>query len=144
MNSEAPQHFPTDADIDQALASLPRLREDLAWLAHQVGHSAGGGLTWVHAISERSSTSTPEHVLFFAARAFLGTATPDPRPFTDVLATEDDTVTLQYRWLVGDEPNAAPAGVGSVRYQLAHHENGEPFIRVLDEAPYPPLEEFYA
>lgn len=144
MNSEAPQHFPTDVDIDQALASLPRLREDLAWLAHKVGHSAGGGLTWVHAISEQSSTSTPEHVLFFASRAFLGTATPAPRPFTAVIGTEDDTVTLQYRWLTGDEPNVAPAGAGTVRYQLSHRANGEPFITALDEAPYPPLEEFYA
>lgn len=144
MNSEAAHHFPTDVDIDKALASLPRLQEDLAWLRWRVGQSAGGGLTWVHAIPARASSSTPDHLLFFAADAYLGTATPEPRPFTEVIGSEDDTVTVQYRWLVGDEPNAAPAGLGTVRYQLTHRDNGEPSITALDEAPYPPLEEFFA
>lgn len=142
MNSEAPQHFPTGLDIDQAIAALPRLAPDLAWVGSDRGNSAAGGLTWVRAIVEQGSTSSPEHVLFFAGRGFLGTATPEPHPFTQVIGTVDDTVTLQYRWLVGEEPNSAPAGIGTVRYQLTHRHNGEPTVTALDEAPYPPLEPF--
>ncbi|MDM2402140.1 LppP/LprE family lipoprotein [Mycobacteroides abscessus] len=144
MNSQAGHHFPTAGDIDKALTTLPRLRDDLVWVAADRGHSAAGGLTWVRAIIERGSTSSPEHVLFFAGRGFLGTATPEPHPFTQVVSTDGDTVTVQYRWLLGEEPNSAPAGVGTVRYQLTNRANGEPTVTALDQAPYPPLEEFYA
>ncbi|SKH88179.1 LppP/LprE family lipoprotein [Mycobacteroides abscessus] len=144
MNSQAGQHFPTAADIEKALTALPRCHDELAWVAADRGQSAAGGLTWVRAIIERGSTSSPEHVLFFAGRGFLGTATPDPHPFTQVVSTDGDTVTVQYRWLVGEEPNSAPGGVGAVRYQLTHRDNGEPAMTALDEAPYPPLEEFFA
>jgi hypothetical protein len=142
MNSQAGQHFPTNSDIYKALTALPRLYDDTAWMATDLGHTAAGGLTWVHAAIERGSTSSPEHVLFFAGQGFLGTATPEPHPFTQVVGTDDDTVTVQYRWLIGEEPNSTPAGVGTVRYQLTNRDNGEPTVTALDEAPYPPLEPF--
>jgi len=35
-----------------------------------------------------------------------------------VLASDQDTVTVQYQWQVGNQPPRCPNGIGTVRYQI--------------------------
>lgn len=128
-----PSERPSPADVQAAMAGLPRLRDDLAWSQYAEGASEAGNLVWVHAIVAEGSASTPEHLLLFKGRTYLGTATQEPRPYTRVLSTNGDTITVEYCWIVGDEPSAAPAGVGTVRYQLTD----EGTVTALDKAPWP-------
>lgn len=123
----------TDADVSAVLATLPRLREDLEWTVGQRGGSKSGRLVWVRAVIPQGTVSTPDHLLLFDGRTYLGTATAEPRPYTRVIADGDDTVTVEYRWIVADEPFAAPAGRGTVRYQLT----ADGTLTALDPPPWP-------
>lgn len=127
---------PTPEDIQAALDTLPRLREDLVWIADAGDVLPEGGLAWVHAILAEGSASSPEHLLLFRGRQYLGTATEEPQAYTTIIGSEGNTITVQYRWLVDDEPSSEPAGVGTVRYRISDT------ITALDSAPWPATE-FY-
>lgn len=127
---------PSPEDIQAALDTLPRLRDDLVWIADAGDVVPGSELAWVHAILAEGSASSPEHLLLFRGRRYLGTATEQPQAYTKVIGTSVDTITVQYRWLIADEPSSAPAGVGTVRYQISDT------IAALDPAPWP-AREFY-
>ncbi|NKY89517.1 LppP/LprE family lipoprotein [Nocardia veterana] len=67
-------------------------------------------LLWMTAQTPRGTASSPEHVLFFHDNTYLGTAAAKPTAFTSVTGSTDTSVTVQYRWIAGDEPNCCPAG----------------------------------
>lgn len=125
---------PTPEDIQAALDTLPRLREDLVWIADAGDVLPEGQLAWVHVILAEGSASSPEHLLLFRGRQYLGTATEEPQAYTTIIGAEGNTITVQYRWLVDDEPSSEPAGVGTVRYQINET------ITALDAAPWPDCE----
>ncbi|WP_157680471.1 LppP/LprE family lipoprotein [Mycobacterium dioxanotrophicus] len=118
---------------DAAVAGLESLwgDPDLTWTAGQRGGS--GDLTWVLAVIAQGTVSTPEHLLLFHRGVFVGTATEEPRPYTRVTDVTDDVVTVQYRWIIDEEPFAAPAGSGTVRYRV--NVDG---VTALDPPPWPP------
>ncbi|MEU2251926.1 LppP/LprE family lipoprotein [Nocardia xishanensis] len=68
-----------------------------------------GQLLWVSAAGG-ASAGAPIHVLFFHDGKYLGTATSEPYAFTYVAGSNGNSVTVQYKWLVADEPFAAPQG----------------------------------
>ncbi|MBU8817551.1 LppP/LprE family lipoprotein [Mycolicibacterium goodii] len=120
------------SEVDVAVAGLERLREDLEWRVSEAGGPTVAGVSWAHAIVPEGTVSTPDHVLLFCDGRLVGTATAEPRPYTRVVAASGDTVTVEYRWIVGDEPLAAPAGSAKVRYQVT--ADG---VTPLDPVPWP-------
>ncbi|MGY0500999.1 LppP/LprE family lipoprotein [Nocardia sp. FBN12] len=93
--------------VQNALASLTG-----SWVAGQASADQPGNcgeLLWVRAIGGNSA-GAPIHVLFFHNGKYLGTGTSEPYAFTTVVGSSSTAVTVEYRWLAGDEPFAAPQG----------------------------------
>lgn len=133
-----PSHvaFGAGLDVAAAEAAVSGLEPlwgdpDLTWAIGQ--HGGSGDVAWVLAVIAQGSVSSPEHLLVFRNGDFVGTVTEEPRPYTRVLDIVGDVVTVEYRWILGEEPFAAPAGVGTVRYEVT-----EGAVRPLDPAPWPP------
>ncbi|MGI5216695.1 LppP/LprE family lipoprotein [Nocardia sp. CA-290969] len=97
--------------------SAPGVQEAVAglgdgWVADQASADRPGDcgqLLWVRAVGGNSA-GAPIHVLFFHDGTYLGTATSEPYAFTHVAGSSDTAVTVEYKWLVADEPFAAPQG----------------------------------
>lgn len=108
----------TDSSIREALQLLPPLF-GRSWV---LGASGGHGeVAWAQAVIPQGSVSTPDHLLLFYRGGYVGTATEGPVPYTRVLAVDGDVVTVEYRWITGEEPLADPAGVGTVQYRVSPH-----------------------
>ncbi|MFC9898054.1 LppP/LprE family lipoprotein [Nocardia sp. NPDC127579] len=98
---------PESTGVQNALAGLGD-----RWIAQQTSRSQPGScaeLLWVRAVGGNSA-GAPIHLLFFHDGKYLGTATSEAYAFTQVTADSADTVTVEYRWLAGDEPFADPQG----------------------------------
>ena len=108
---------PSPAAVQQAIAGLPQ-SGGAPWVERSRGHSGDCALSWVEVTTDKATASTPAQVLFFGRDTFLGTPTPEPKPYITVVASGKNNVTVQYQWRQGDEPNCCPTGIGSVRFQL--------------------------
>ncbi|WP_169811126.1 LppP/LprE family lipoprotein [Nocardia amamiensis] len=98
---------PTSAGVQSALAGLGN-----GWVAEHASADRPGSceqLLWVRAAGGISA-GAPIHVLFFHDGKYLGTATSEPYAFTHVAGSNGNSVTVEYKWLVADEPFAAPQG----------------------------------
>lgn len=104
--------------VTNAVDTLPRYFPDDPWTVYKIGDKCAS-FTWVAATaSDRATASTPNHYLFFADGRYLGTATYDPHSFTFVSGQSADTITIGYRWLIGDDAFADPTGGPAlIRYQ---------------------------
>ncbi|MEV0549339.1 LppP/LprE family lipoprotein [Nocardia salmonicida] len=98
---------PASTGVQNALASL-----EGNWVAGQASTDQPGScgqLLYVRAIGGNSA-GAPIHILFFRNGKYLGTGTSEPYAFTTVVGSSNNAVTVDYRWLAGDEPFAAPQG----------------------------------
>ncbi|MEV0027796.1 LppP/LprE family lipoprotein [Nocardia sp. NPDC050793] len=98
---------PASAGVRAALAGLGE-----GWVATQASANQPGSceqLLWVRAVGGNSA-GAPIHVLFFYDGKYLGPATSEPYAFTHVAGSNGNSVSVAYRWLVADEPFAAPQG----------------------------------
>ncbi|MEV0767912.1 MULTISPECIES: LppP/LprE family lipoprotein [Nocardia] len=98
---------PASTGVQNALASL-----EGSWVAGQASTDQPGScgqLLYVRAIGGNSA-GAPIHILFFRNGKYLGTGTSEPYAFTTVVGSSNNAVTVDYRWLAGDEPFAAPQG----------------------------------
>ncbi|MFE5477256.1 LppP/LprE family lipoprotein [Nocardia sp. NPDC056541] len=98
---------PASTGVQNALASL-----EGSWVAGQASSDQPGScgqLLYVRAIGGNSA-GAPIHLLFFRNGKYLGTGTSEPYAFTTVVGSSNNAVTVDYRWLAGDEPFAAPQG----------------------------------
>ncbi|MFF0530057.1 LppP/LprE family lipoprotein [Nocardia amikacinitolerans] len=98
---------PASAGVRAALAGLGE-----GWVATQASADQPGScgqLLWVRAVGGNSA-GAPIHVMFFHDGRYLGTATSEPYAFTHVAGSNGNSVSVGYRWLVADEPFAAPQG----------------------------------
>jgi LppP/LprE lipoprotein len=124
---------PTDAPaadtVTAAITGLPRLN-GATWREIGRGHTKDCRLYWVQ-VSAGTDSTAPQHVLLFDRNTPLGTATPNPRPYTTVLAMGRSTMTVQYQWRQGADQPCCPTGIAQVRYQL--DENGQ--LKALDAIP---------
>jgi LppP/LprE lipoprotein len=121
---------PASATVSTAIASLPLPPGGASWRQVGSGHATNCRLYWVQ-VSGGSAVDALQHVLFFDHNTYVGTATPNPRPYTTVVRSNVDTVTVQYQWQqANDEPNR-PTGIGVVRYRLG--SDGK--IQALDPLP---------
>ena len=73
--------------------------------------------------------SPPGQVLFCDHDALIGTPTPGPRPYVNVV-TSGDTVSVQNQWKQGNDQPCCPTGIGTVRLQPADGK-----LKALDPVP---------
>jgi hypothetical protein len=110
---------PRAQTVQQAISGVWELTADVPWVEKGRGHTTDCRLYWVQIGVADATSSTPGQLLFFDHDNPLGTATPDPRPYTTVLSSGKDLVTVQYQWVVGNDAPCCPRGVGTVRFQIA-------------------------
>ncbi|MEV4155905.1 LppP/LprE family lipoprotein [Nocardia salmonicida] len=93
-------------EVRDALASLSG-----SWDIVQSSNNQNncGELQWVRAIGG-DSAGAPIHMLFFHDGKYVGTGTSDPYAFTTAVRSSSTDVTVEYRWLAGDESFDAPRG----------------------------------
>ncbi|MGB8506134.1 LppP/LprE family lipoprotein [Mycobacterium sp.] len=101
-----------------------------AWREVGRGHTANCRLYWVQ-VSAGTDPAAPQHLLFFDRNTPIGTATPQPKPYTTVLNSGENTVTVQYQWQQGSDAPGRPTGIGQVRFQLG--DDGK--LKALDPIP---------
>ncbi|MFE6920947.1 LppP/LprE family lipoprotein [Nocardia sp. NPDC057663] len=98
---------PASTGVQNALSRLGG-----SWVASQASADRPGNcgeLLWVRAVGGNSA-GAPIHILFFSGGKWLGTATSEAYAFTYVTGASGNAVTVDYKWLVADEPFAAPQG----------------------------------
>lgn len=109
---------PTADTVRRAIAAVPVTTPGTRWVEIGRGHTGKCRLYWVQIIPTIATESTPQQVVFFDHNTPLGTPTPNPKPYITVLPPSDDTVTIQYRWQVGNDQPCCPSGSGTVKFQI--------------------------
>lgn len=126
----SPSDGPAADTVSAAIAAQPLPAGDASW--HEVGrgHTGDCRLYWVQ-VGAGSASDALQHLLFFDHNTFVRTATPNPRPYTTVVRSGRDTVTVQYQWEQANDEPGRPTGIGTVRYQLG--PDGK--LKALDPVP---------
>jgi hypothetical protein len=126
-----PADGPTVDTVTSAINGLSPAPQG-AWKEVTRGHTKNCRLYWVQ-LSAGSDPAAPQHLLFFDRNTPLGTATPQPKPYTMVLNSGENTVTVQYQWAKGSDAPGRPTGIAQVRFQLG--DDGK--LKALDPIPNP-------
>ncbi|WP_157850975.1 LppP/LprE family lipoprotein [Gordonia phthalatica] len=120
-----------DAAVHRLPAPFPG--RDIAWRVYKQGSSMDCSLNWVQVFPEGATGSSPTQILFFDHHRYVNTATPKSTAFTHVSGSAwPGEVTVEFRWLIGDDTTAHPRGHATVHYQLL------PFIPPFPIEPLPP------
>ncbi|GAB2554082.1 hypothetical protein GCM10027167_71530 [Nocardia heshunensis] len=77
-----------------------------------IADGCDGVLSWM--LVEAGGDQPINHVLFFTNGTFLGTATPKPYSYTEVVGSSQNTVQVRYRWPKSGDPTCCPRGGSSV------------------------------
>lgn len=109
---------PTADTVQHAIAAVPITIAGATWAEIARGHTRNCRLYWVQIIPTIASESTPQQLLFFDHNNPLGPPTRNPKPYITVLPPSDDTITVQYQWLKGNDQPCCPTGIGSVKFQI--------------------------
>ncbi|WP_187776171.1 LppP/LprE family lipoprotein [Antrihabitans cavernicola] len=110
---------PSSAVVQNALASVGTAPRGDAFVP---GQSSVGTkpncpeLEWIMASTPGATGSSPENLMLFHDGKFVQLGTPKPSAFGYVTGSTDDSVTVHYSWLVGDEPNCCPQGNADVTF----------------------------
>ncbi|TFV58484.1 LppP/LprE family lipoprotein [Mycobacterium sp. PS03-16] len=114
-----PSDGPDPDTVQREIADTPPATPGATWTEVARGHTTDCRLYWVQIGPSAAQPDSAQHVLFFDRNTPLGTATPQPRPYTTVLAPGGETsVTVQYQWRQADEPPCCPTGIGTVRFGI--------------------------
>ncbi|MFG1932250.1 LppP/LprE family lipoprotein [Mycobacterium sp. NPDC048908] len=120
-----PADGPTDDTVSAEIAKLPAA----PWIEVVRGHTDDCSLHWV-AVTSGDASDSPGQVLFFDRKTPLGTATPDPRPYVTISASDGDIAAVQYKWRQGQDPACCPSGAATVRFKV---QDGK--LKALDPIP---------
>lgn len=110
---------PTPDTVRRAITTLPVATPGSRWTERARGHAHDCRLYWVQVKSSSATASSAEQLLFFDRNTPLGSPTPNPKPYTTVFSATDDTVRVQYQWLVAGDSPCCPTGIGTVQYQIS-------------------------
>src|SRR5690349_20198452 len=88
-----PADAPGADTVAQSIAGMPQAQ----WKEAARGHTPDCRLNWV-VVKAGDASDSPMQVLFFDRNNPLGPATPDPRPYINVMSTGNDTAQVQYQW----------------------------------------------
>ena len=107
--------FDSNSDLArEAIASLGPDGNGGAWIprrssSHPV--SGGCGLDWMLVNGDGFNDATyTSRVLLFAGGRFLGTVEPRELSYTSIVSDTLHSVTVSYRWIVGDDAFCCPQG----------------------------------
>lgn len=109
---------PTADTVHLAIETLPVATPGSGWTEAARGHTRDCRLHWVQVKPTKATAASPEQLLFFDHNIPLGTPTPNPKPYTTVLSSSEDVVSVQYRWQVAGDSACCPTGKGTVQYQI--------------------------
>jgi hypothetical protein len=109
---------PTPDTVARAIATLPVATPLSRWTEAARGHTHNCRLYWVQVKPSKATPASAGQLLFFDRNTPLGTPTPNPKPYTTVFSTTDDTVRVQYQWQVAGDSQCCPTGIGTVQYQI--------------------------
>jgi hypothetical protein len=101
-----------------AVSTLPVATPGSGWAEAARGHTHSCRPYWVQVKPTNATAASPAQLLFFDHNVPLGTPTPNPKPYTTVLASTDDVVRVQYQWQVAGDSVCCPTGIGTVLYQI--------------------------
>ena len=124
-----PSDGPAAATVTSALTALGPAAHG-AWKEVDRGHTKNCRLYWVQ-VGAGTDPAAPQHLLFFDRNTPLGTATPQAKPYTTVLSSGQNTITVQYQWAQGNDAPGRPTGITQVRFQLG--DDGK--LKALDPIP---------
>jgi hypothetical protein len=125
-----PTDGPAVDTVAAAIHGLPPPQNGASWHEIANGHTKDCRLYWVQ-VSAGGDDAAPQQLLLFNKNTTLGTATPNPRPYTTVIAAGHDTVTVQYQWQQGGDQPGRPTGIAQVRFQL----DADGKLKALDAIP---------
>ncbi len=121
-----PADAPTPETVQQAIDALPQAQ----WKETARDNTPDCRLHWV-VVTAGEASDSPMQVLFFDRNNPLGPATPDPRPYINVISSGNEVAEVQYQWRQGQDPACCPTGIGTVRFKVG--DDGR--LEALDPIP---------
>ena len=112
-----PADGPSADTVASEIAKLPA-PEAGEWSQVRDGHTSNCRLYWVQVGQTNPEPNSPGQLLFFDRQTPLGPATPEPRPYINVITNADDSVVVNYQWQQGQDSPEAPTGIATVRFRI--------------------------
>ena len=103
--------------IANAVAAIPPPMSGVSWQAAESTLDGCSDLSYVVLETEGATVSSPWQLLLFHRGEFQGTGTRCNLGYQTVTGSGGDHVDVTYRYLVGEEPNAAPQGSVDITYR---------------------------
>lgn len=129
-----PTDGPSADAVAQAIAELPNPEAGAQWTRVRDGHTANCRLYWVQVGQQNPQPNSVGQLLFFDRQTPLGPATPEPRPYINVVTNADDTVVVNYQWQQGQDSPKTPTGIATVRFRIG--DDGK--LQAVDPLPPSP------
>ncbi|MBU9765705.1 LppP/LprE family lipoprotein [Mycobacterium sp. TNTM28] len=129
----APADGPSADTIADQIAALPAPEAGRQWTQIGSGHTSNCRLYWVQVGQTNPEPNSAGQLLFFDRQTPLGPATPEPRPYINVVTNADDTVVVNYQWQQGHDSPTSPTGIATVRFRIG--EDGK--LVAVDPIPKP-------
>ena len=115
---DAPCGSQVDATmIDDAIAQIAPPMPGVNWVRGESNAGTCSLLIFVALHTQGGTGSSPNQLLLFRAGDFLGTGTACNLSYQMITGASDDQIDVRYRYIVADEPNAAPQGEVNVAYR---------------------------
>ncbi|WP_157890911.1 LppP/LprE family lipoprotein [Mycolicibacterium goodii] len=124
---------PDPNTVAQEIAKLPAPHGGSKWVQVRDGHTTDCRLHWVQVGLSAAQPNSVGQLLFFDRQTPLGTATPEPRPYINVVTNGEDTVTVNYQWQQDGDSPEAPTGIATVRFRIG--DDGR--LMAVDPIPTP-------
>ncbi|AUN40894.1 LppP/LprE family lipoprotein [Tsukamurella tyrosinosolvens] len=113
--------------IDSAIRTIAPPMPGVPWKVTAMGGSVDCTLNWVRLDTDRGTGSSPVQILLFDHKKFAGTPTPKGDAFTSVVGSNGPgQITIRFKWLAPNDPNAAPSGSADVRFQTMPQDAPQP------------------
>ena len=113
-----PADGPAPDTVAEQIAALPAPATGGSWTEVNAGHTLNCRLHWVQVGQTDPEPNSVGQLLFFDRQSPIGPATPEPRPYINVITNAEDSVVVNYQWQQGQDPPTAPTGIATVRFRI--------------------------
>lgn len=109
---------PAPAELDRAIASVPTDGPGYRWVTGAANFDSCNDISYMELDTQGATVSSPQQLLIFNRdMRFIGTGIKCNVGYQEVIGASRDRITVQYRYLTGDEPLAAPQGSTQVTFR---------------------------